>query len=157
MTVTDYKEKLTDLHDAIKENPFRKDYIAYSKYGEGYFETIREFVDTFYALTKAIRDRDVTGVTDEDKKLTKIAIYLFFHDFRSTANYGYNHISNYNATENPKRIKQIQDGEQFLETCISCVHCYLETGLFNRYPFKKRNGEIGWATWSNVSNEYLTE
>lgn len=156
-TVNDYKEKLTVIHDAIKENPFRRDHVTYAKYGEGYFETLRKFSDAFYELAKAIRDKDVTGVTDEDKKLIKVAKFgLFFHDFNSRVNRGYNLISNYNATENLDKIKYIYEDEQFLEACISCIHCYIEDGLFNRYPYIDRTTKgLGWVIWSNTENDFV--
>lgn len=35
MTVKEYKEKLTELHLLIKDNPFRRGYEANIRYGKG--------------------------------------------------------------------------------------------------------------------------
>jgi hypothetical protein len=31
----------------------------------------------------------------------------------------------------------------------SCIHCYLDTGLFNRYPLKHHK-DIKWAEWNGT-------
>lgn len=148
MTIEQYKEQLSQLHNSIKTNIFRKDYDLYIKYGTGYFDTMYKFAELFYHLTKDIQRNIINNISVEDSKLSKVADdCLFIHDFYGSINRCSNAIIS-------NSIDIIHKEEQFIELCITCIHTYIDTGLFNRYPFKYR-GKLTWVEWDNNRNEYV--
>lgn len=154
MTKNEYKEKLIKLHTNIKENPFRKNYIANIIYGKGYFATVYTFAETFYHLTKDVQKNILTDIDEEDKKLAKVAdACLFIHDFYGAINRSENALASYKATDNIEKLDILHEEEELIELCISCIHCYLETGFFYRYPFK-RKGKITFVDWNTEKQDY---
>lgn len=145
MTVKEYKDKLRELHRKIKENPFRKGYERYIAYGKGYYELVYMFAQLFYKLTKDIQRGLIEGnLTEEDKKLAKVADdCLFIHDFYGSINRSENNILAYDSTNS---LNKVHEEEELIECCISCIHCYIETGYFNRYPYRSK-GQVKWMEW----------
>jgi hypothetical protein len=147
MTVNEHKEQLRKLHDEIKANPFRKNYEANIQYGEAYFEKIYEFAETFYHLTEDIQRGRIEVESEYDKMLTKVAdAAIFVHDFYAAVNRSENAII-------ARHIDMVHEEEEMVEACISTVHCYLDTGMIMKYPFKTRSG-IKWAKWNEEKRDY---
>jgi hypothetical protein len=157
MTVKEYKEKLQHLHDVIKNNPFRKDYETHIKYGKGYYDVLYSFAETFYHLTDDIRKDRLKDVSENDRPLTNVANdCLFIHDFYGSINRSLNAILSHEGSNDPKIIDILHNEEELIELYLSCIHCYLDTGYFNRYPFKYR-GAIKWAEWNYDRKEYIID
>ena len=152
-SVTEYKEKLQELHDRIKENPFRKGYEPYIEFGPGYFKTVYEFAETFYHLIKDIRDNLLPDVKELDKKLGKVDCLDFIHDFYSVCNISGAAVRHYQKDDDPEFMEILHRQEELVEADISCIHTYLETGVFDRYPSKSRNG-ILWSEWNEDTQSY---
>lgn len=156
MTINDYKKQLSELHEKIKNNPFRQDYELYSRYGKGYFDTVYKFAEMFYHLIKDIRDNILQDISDEDKKLAQVAKgCLFTHDFFAAINRSNNALYSYINGKND-RINIIHKEEELIELCITCIHCYIDTGILNRFPFRYK-GFITWAEWDDEKNDYVID
>lgn len=153
MTLSEYKSKLNELHDAIKENPFRRDYEVNMKYGKGYFDTVYKFAETFYQFIKAMQRNEFEDATEADKRLAKVVVLDFIHDFYAACNICRSCAKHYLETESQDFLDIIHEREELLELCISCIHGYLDTGMLDRYPFSTRDG-IGWAEWNDETNGY---
>ena len=153
MTVEAYKKELNTLHDAIKDNPFRRDYEVYAKYGPGYFKTVYKFAETFYHLIKSIQRNELPDVTESDKKLAKVITLDFIHDFYAACNLSSTAISMHLYNGEQKYMDRILKKEEYLELCISFIHGYLETGEFLRYPTLRKE-EIVWAEWNPEQGKY---
>lgn len=151
MTVEEYKEKLKELHEKIKENPFRRNYEVNAKYGKGYYDLVYKFAETFYHLTKDIqKNRIEKDVSENDRKLEKVAdTCLFIHDFYGAVNRSENAILS-------NKIEILHEEEELIELDISCVHCYIESGFFNRFPFRYK-GSIVWAEWNDEKDDYVID
>lgn len=156
-TIESYKQKLKMMHMAIKANLYREDHIRYSHYGEGYYEAVYKFAETFYHLTKDVQKNTIQGkLNDEDKKLAMIAKNCcFIHDFYAACNRSENAIISYRTYGKSKSIDIIHKEELMLELAISCVHTYIETGMINKYPFKY-HGEVLFMKWDENRQEYVT-
>ena len=152
-TVSKYKAKLRELHDLIKENPFRKGYEPYIDFGPGYFEIVYEFAETFYHLIKDIRENLFSNINELDNKLAKVDCLDFIHDFYSACTISKAAVRRYQKDNNPDFIQMIHKQEELLEWDISCIHTYLETGVFDRYPSKSKDG-ILWSEWNEDTESY---
>jgi len=154
MTLTEYKTKLNELHDLIKENPFRRGYEANVNYGKGYYKLVYDLADTFYHLIKDIRTNTIEVSNEFDERLGIIDTLLFIHDFYASCNNSANAFYLWEQTGEQKWLDVIHGREEHLEACISCVHTYLETGLVLRYPFRYRK-QTCWAEWNDEKNDYI--
>lgn len=153
-TINEYKNQLIQLHCSIKNHIFRENYELNAKYGKDYYDIVYKFAETFYHLTKAIKLNQLENISDEDKKLAQVAKgCLFSHDFYAAINRSNNALYSY-INGKLDRIDIIHEEEQLIELCISCIHCYIDTGLFNRFPFKYR-GSIKWAEWNDEKQDYV--
>lgn len=157
MTIQEYKNQLNQLHEQIKNNPFRRGYETNYKYGKGYYTTVYKFAWTFYHLIKDIRNNELADVNEFDKRLAKIDVMDFIHDFYGACNASKAAIMYYsdNINEEWDALKIIYEYEELLELDISCIHKYLETGLFNQYPFRHKN-KIVWSEWDNENENFIT-
>lgn len=79
---------------------------------------------------------------------------LFIHDFYACVNRSENAIISYNDYGKTDRLNIVHEEEELVELCISCVHCYIDTGLFYRFPFKYKDS-IKWAEWNAEQNDYV--
>lgn len=158
MTIQEYKNKLNELHEQIKNNPFRRGYETNYKYGKGYYTTVYEFAWTFYHLIKDIKNNKLADINEFDKRLAKIDVMDFIHDFYGACNVSKAAIICYskNIIEEFEALKIIYQYEELLELDISCIHKYLETGLFNQYPFRHKN-KIVWSEWDNDHENFITD
>lgn len=155
MTIEEHKEKLKELHESIKNNPFRRGYVENARYGEGYYDIVYKFAETFYHLIKDIQKNETEITEPEDKKLAKVSVALFIHDFYAAVNRSHNAIYSYNHGKED-RISILHEEEELIELCISCIHGYLDTGLFNRYPFRYHGG-VKWIEWNDDKNDYIID
>lgn len=161
MTLKEYKDKLNTLHARIKKNPFRSGYEANMRYGKEYFDTVYKFAETFYHLVKDIKSNNLEDITAEDKKLSKMTnVHLFIHDFYGSINRSSNALFAFKTSNDYLRKKNPLDilhgEEEYIELCISCIHGYLDIGLFNRYPIKCKNSII-WKEWNDEKQDYITK
>ena len=151
-TVSEYKVKLQELHDLIKENPFRKGYEANFRFGKGYFELVYQLAETFYHLIKDVRDKQLPDISLEDKKLAKVDTLDFIHDFYSVCNVSQSCVRRCND-EDPEFIEILHKQEELIELDISCIHTYLQVGTFDKYPSKSKDG-ILWSEWNEDTESY---
>lgn len=155
-TVEAYKQKLAMMHKAIKENLYRQDHIRFSRYGEGYYEAVYKFAETFYHLTKDVQKGVIQGeLNDEEKKLAIVAKpCLFIHDFYAACNRSENAIISYEKYGKQESLNIVHEEELMLELSINCVHTFIETGLINKYPFRY-HGRVLFAKWDDEKQDYI--
>jgi len=122
------------------------------KYGTGYFKLVYEFAETFYHLIKDIRENKLPDIEKTDEKLANVDVLDFIHDFYGACNISEASVRNYEFAPE-KSISLIHKQEELLELDISCIHTYLETGRFDKYPFRTRNG-IQWSEWVEETQQY---
>lgn len=154
MMVEKYKEQLRELHDRIMQNSFRRDEESNSKYGKGYFDTVYRLAQTFDCLIKDIQKGWLDDVIDEDEKLAKATEECqFIHNFYGCVNRSSSAIICFNDLGKYEALEALHEESELVELCIYCIHCYIDTGCFNRYPLIS-HGSIKLASWNNERNQY---
>jgi hypothetical protein len=155
--VQTYHAYLEHLHEQIKQNPFRVDHVSYSANGAGYFRLIDQFFETFYDLIKDIRAGRLTDARKGDRMLRDLADgTLFQHELFGSATRAWNMFTGYELFGDGEWLDKLAGEEQMLELFITCIHGYLDSGYFLRYPYKSGHG-IRLAVWDKDQGGYLPE
>ena len=100
-------EELVDIHDAIKQHPYRKEFS-------------KEYMSSYYKLLTKLKEKfwDYIKITKYYTDYTSLP--EFYHDF------GWSSRALYYDKIPPEAI-------QHQELCISAIHHFLETGKFDEY------------------------
>jgi hypothetical protein len=146
--MNEYLSDLQYLHDKIKNNPFRTgEYKQYSFYEKEYISDLEEFANTFYHFTKSIQTSSEAKASESNRMISQIANQqIFVHDFVAAIRRYENALYKGNF---PVVFKQ----EELIEQYISTIHCFLDTELILKYPYKEK-GEIHWMKWNKETQNY---
>lgn len=129
-------EKMQEIHNKIKENPFRLDFEINLRYYRGYFDLLFELEDMFYEIHKEAKKNN-TNI-----QLASIPMD-FFHDFRyaiisseASAYHldkdDYERYFKLNINKNKQSDKEnIIELSRMIELNLSAIHSFIETGEFN--------------------------
>lgn len=129
-------ENMLEIHDKIKENPFRIDFETNIRYYKGYFDLLYKLEEMFYELCKEAKKNN-TNI-----QLASVPMD-FFHDFRAAITSSkisaywidrddYESIQEM-GIDKEKQIDReiIIERAREIEFGLSAIHFFIETGRFD--------------------------
>ena len=129
----EYIERISALHQKIKENKFRENNFVNIKYASGYFDLLSELLDTFWTLKK----------NTDNRFLKKLKAELFYHDFASPISISRNAAYFLARDDYDDAISKIKDKEtdisiinekrEYIERNLGCIHEFIDTGMITRF------------------------
>lgn len=142
-------EKMLEIHDKIKENPFRVDFEINLRYYKGYFNLLYELEDMLYLAHKEAKKNNA------NPQLAGIPLD-FFHDFRymmissKTSAYhldkdDYERYFKLNINKNKQSDREnIIELSRLIELNLTAIHSFIETGEFNSCYLYTRSYKLEW-------------
>jgi len=142
-------KKMLEIHDRIKENPFRLDFETNLRYYKGYFDLLYELEDMFYKICKEAKKNNTNS------QLAGIPLD-FFHDFRyimissrtSAYHLDEDDYERYLAMginkEKQSDRENIIELSRLIELNLTAIHSFIETGEFNSCYLYTRSYKLEW-------------
>lgn len=139
-------EKMLEIHNKIKENPFRLDFETNIRYYKGYFDLLFELEDMFYQIHTEAKKNYTTP------QLADIPV-VFFHDFRSAIISSKISARNLDADDYERFSKmginkskqsdreRLIERSRMIELNLSAIHSFIETGEFSLFYVFGNKGE----------------
>ena len=153
-------EKMLEIHDKIKENPFRLNFEINLRYYKGYFDLLFELEDMFYQVyTEANKNYSNPQIAD-------IPI-TFFHDFRSAIisskmsarnlyNDDYERFKTMGINKSKESDRErLIDRFRIIELNLSAIHSFIETGEFDFFYVYGEDGFIKFE-WDYEIGKWVT-
>ena len=146
-------ERLSELHDKIKENKYRENMHLYLKYASGYYNLLFDFLETFYEMTKEAKKNG-------EGQLSKLDPMLFYHDFHAailtSKMYAQDILEDaydeYGGS--PEKDWDVIEEEMIeIENGIGCIHRFIESGRFDIFYAWKRGVYMRFE-WNNKEQCY---